>query len=85
MQINLVKKVEIVVPLKYLSYFQRSLDMPLINCEISLILTWSQNCVITSLERREIKNTRRESSPTNVTFKITGTIICPSCYFINKT
>ena len=57
MQINLVKKVEIAVPLKYLSNFKRSLDMPLINCEISLTLTWSENCVITSLERREIKNT----------------------------
>ena len=54
MQINLVKKVEIVVPSKYLSNFWRSLDMPLINCEVSLTLTWSENCVITSLERREI-------------------------------
>ena len=54
MQINLVKKVEIVVPSKYLSNFWRSLDMPLINCEVSLTLTWSENCAITSLERREI-------------------------------
>ena len=34
------------VPLKYLSNFWRSLEMPLINCEINLILTWSANCVI---------------------------------------
>ena len=73
MQINLVKKVEIVVPLKYLSNFWRSLDMPLINCEVSLTLTWSENCVITSLERREITNTRRDSSPTNAIFKIPDT------------
>ena len=33
------KNVEIMVPLKYLSNFQRTLEMPLINCEISLILT----------------------------------------------
>ena len=45
--------------------------MPLINCEVSLSLTWSENCVITSLERREITNTRRDSSPTYATFKIT--------------
>ena len=73
MQINLVKKVEIVVPLKYLSNFWRSLDMPLINCEVSLTLTWSENCVITSMERRVITNTRRDTFPTNAIFKITDT------------
>ena len=36
------------VPLKYLSNFCRTLEMPLINCEIELILTWSGNCVIIS-------------------------------------
>ena len=39
---------EIMVPLKYLSNFWRTLEMPLINCEINLILTWSTNCVIAS-------------------------------------
>ena len=34
------------VPLKYLSNFWRTIEMPLINCEINLILTWSANCVI---------------------------------------
>ena len=38
--------VEIMVPLKYLSNFWRTLEMPLINCEIELILTWSRDCVI---------------------------------------
>ena len=32
--------------LKYFSNFWRTLEMPLINCEIYLILTWSANCVI---------------------------------------
>ena len=41
------KDVEIMVPLKYLSNFWRTLKMPLINCEINLILTWSSTCVIT--------------------------------------
>ena len=72
-QIDLVKKVEIVVPLKHLSNFWRNLDMPLINCEVSLNLTWSERCAITSLERRKITNTRKDSSPTNATFKITDT------------
>ena len=38
--------VEIMVPLKYLSNFWRILEMPLINCEVELILTWSAECVI---------------------------------------
>ena len=41
-----IDNVEIMVPLKYLSNFWRTLEMPLINCEINLILTWSANCVI---------------------------------------
>ena len=35
-------------PLKYLSNFWRTLEMPLINCEVNLILTWSSTCVITN-------------------------------------
>ena len=38
--------VEIMVPLKYLSNFWRTLEVPLINCEVELILTWSSGCVI---------------------------------------
>ena len=40
------KDVEIMVPLKYLSNFWRILEMPLINCEVNLILTWPSTCVI---------------------------------------
>ena len=43
---NGTKNVEIMVPLKYLSNFWRILEMPLINCEITLLLTWSAYCVI---------------------------------------
>ena len=43
-----IKNVEIAVPLKYLSNFWRTLEMPLINCEINLILTWYEDCVISS-------------------------------------
>ena len=32
---------KIVVPLKLLMNFWRTLNMPMINCEVSLILTWS--------------------------------------------
>ena len=41
------KDVEIMVPLKYLSNFWRTLEMTLINCGVNLILTWSSTCVIT--------------------------------------
>ena len=37
------KDVKLMVPLKYLSKFRRILEMPLINCETNLILTWSAN------------------------------------------
>ena len=42
------KVVEIIVRLKYLSNFWRTLEMPLINCEVNLILTWPKDCVISS-------------------------------------
>ena len=44
-----MQKLEIVVPLEYLSKFWRTLDMPLINCEVSLILTWFGNCVLADI------------------------------------
>ena len=34
------KGVEIIVPLKYLSNFWRTIKMSLFNCEVNLILTW---------------------------------------------
>ena len=43
---NGIINVEIMVPLKYLSNFWRTLEMPLINCEVELILNWSANCFI---------------------------------------
>ena len=40
---------EVVVPPKHLSNFWRSLNIPLINCEVELILTWSKNCVLADM------------------------------------
>ena len=57
------KNVEKTLPLKYLSNFWRTLEMPLINCEINLILKWSANCVIVST------NVANQ----NATFAITNT------------
>ena len=41
--------VEVVIPLKYFSNFWRNLDIPLINCEVEIILTWSKNCVLADM------------------------------------
>ena len=41
--------VKIAAPLKYLSNFWRSLEIPLINCKVELSLTWNENSVLTSL------------------------------------
>ena len=41
-----LKNKEIVIPLKYLSSFFRSLEMPLINCKIHLEVNWNNNCVM---------------------------------------
>ena len=60
---NGTKNVKIMVPLKHLSNFWRTLEMPLINCEITLLLTWSISCVILSTD---VENQ-------NATFAITDT------------
>ena len=53
------KNVEVMVPIKYLSNFWRTLEMPLINCEVNLILTWSKDCVVflltLQLKRQNLK------------------------------
>ena len=41
-----VKNTKIVVPLKYLNSFWRSLEMPLINCKIHLQLNWIEDCIL---------------------------------------
>ena len=46
--------VEIAVPLKYLSNFWRTLGMPLINCEMNLILVWSENFFISAIANATI-------------------------------
>ena len=37
-----------IISVKFPSNFWKSLEMSLISCEISLILTWSKNCIIAS-------------------------------------
>ena len=63
---------EVVIPLKYLSNFWRSLDIPLINCEIELILTWSKNCVLADMSVSAVLNPPIVL-PSDATFKIKDT------------
>ena len=65
------KNVEIMVPLKYLSNFWRTLEMLLVNCEINLILTWFDKCLLSNDTKAAI-------------FAITDTKLCFSCNFINS-
>ena len=43
---------EVVIPLKHLSIFWRSLNIPLINCKVEFILTWSKICVLADMTVR---------------------------------
>ena len=57
---------EVVIPLKHLSNFWRSLNILLINCEVELILTWTKNCALADM-------TAANNPPTGLEFQITGT------------
>ena len=48
------QEIELAIPLKYLGNFWRALNIPLINCEVSLELKWNKNCVITSLKETQV-------------------------------
>ena len=50
-------KVKIAVPLKYLSNFWRSLEMPLINCKVELSLKWYERCLLTAANTATFKIT----------------------------
>ena len=68
---NGTQEVELAIPLKYLVNFWRALNIPLISCEVSLELKWDKNCVITSLEQRDIGGGNRDNAPTGGTLSIT--------------
>ena len=76
---NLTKNdVKIVVPFKHLSSFWKSLNIPLINREVELILTWFKNCVLIDKLTRDANyraNPRvfRINNPKNAIFQILDT------------
>ena len=62
--------VTIAIPLKYLGKFWRSLHIPLINCEITLILSWYKECVLVGRAHRGPPVTAI-NSPTSGKFEMT--------------
>ena len=67
---NGTQEVELAIPLKYLGNFWRALNIPLISFEVFLVLKWDKNCVITSLEQRDIRGGNRDNAPTGATLVI---------------
>ena len=67
---NGMQEVELAIPLKYSGNFWRALNIPLIICEVFLELKWHKNCVITSLEQRDIGGGNRGNAPTGATLAI---------------
>ena len=66
------------MPSKNLSNFWRTLDMPLINREVSLTLAWSENCVLTDIITRAANPNADPpveaiNAPTDANFKINET------------
>ena len=65
---------KVVIPLKYLSNFWRSLIIPLVNFEVELTLTSSENCVFADMTVRAAEDGNLAIvAPAGVTFKITDT------------
>ena len=58
--------------MKYLNNFWRSLNIPLIKCEVELILTWSKNWVFSNMTTRDAEGDNPAIvAPTGLEFQIT--------------
>ena len=67
---------KVVVPLKHLSNFWRALNIPLINCEVELILTLSKICVLADMTTRDAEDDNPAIvAPSGATSKITDTTL----------
>ena len=64
-----VKNTKITIPLKYLSNFWRSLEIPLINFKVELLLTWGEKCILFGGDKKNAGVV--QNAVTAATFKIT--------------
>ena len=70
--------------LKYLSNFRRSLEMPLINCQVELKLKWTKYCVLSAGGYENDNDDDNDINNNNNTLTIKDTnIICSCCNFIS--
>ena len=81
---NGTQEVELAIPLKYLGNFWRALNIPLISCEVSLELKWNKNCIITSLEQRDIGGGNRDNAPTGAKLAINNCKLCVPAVTLSK-
>ena len=70
-----MQDVELAIPLKYLGNFWRALNIPLISFEGFLKLKLNKNCVITSLEQRQV-----DAGPPVVNGTTTGATVAINDY-----
>ena len=84
---NGTQKIELAIALKYLGNFWRALNIPLISCKISLELKWNKDCIITSLERRQVDAAPpivRDNAPTGATLAIDKCKLCIPVVTLSK-
>ena len=67
----------------------KSLNIPLINCEVELILTWFKNCVLINKSTRNSDYNvdpiiYKINNPENAIFQITDTKLSFSYYFVKR-
>ena len=63
-----------IIPLKHVIDFWKSLNIPLMNWEVELILAWSKNCVLADMVTRDTDGENLAiAAPSVTTFKINDT------------
>ena len=72
--VEVVIENEVDIPLKYLSNFWRNSNIPLINCEVELILTQSKKCVLADMTEEDAEGDNPAIvTSTKLKFEITDT------------
>ena len=68
---RILRNAKFAVPLKYLNNFCRSLEMPLINCNVELKLKYTKYCVLSAAGNGNVINDNNNAN--NITFTIKDT------------
>ena len=71
---EIIEDVLVTAPLKYLSNFWIRLEMPSVNCEINIFLTWSEKCITVTGDYGDNANNHSELAIT----------LCSSCDSFNS-